>query len=148
MSSTKPPLTNLATADDTEQRFYEALQSADIELLMSLWSDDEEVSCIHPGGARESGLQAVRAGFERMFEQGPVDAHPERIHRLVHHDCAIHSVLERVGVTTDQGPGSAWIWATNVYMKSALGWRMVSHHASPGLLGPSPLQRDNPATLH
>ncbi len=148
MSSSKPPPSDLATADDTEQRFYEALQSGDIERLMSLWSEDEEVSCIHPGGPRETGLQAVRESFERMFLQGPVDAHPEQIYRLVHHDCEIHSVLERVSVITDQGPGSAWIWATNVYLKSALGWRLVSHHASPGLLGPSPLQRDNPATLH
>lgn len=146
MSSIKPPLPDLSTADDTEQRFYEALQSGDIDRLMALWSDEEEVSCVQPGGARVVGLQAVRESFEQMFAQGPVDAHPEQVRRLVHHDCAIHSVLERVGVTTEKGPGSAWILSTNVYMKTAMGWKLVSHHASPGLLGPPPM--DNPATLH
>lgn len=146
MSSIKPPLPDLSTADDTEQRFYEALQSGDIDRLMALWSDEEEVSCVQPGGARVVGLQAVRESFEQMFAQGPVDAHPEQVRRLVHHDCAIHSVLERVGVTTEKGPSSAWILSTNVYMKNAMGWKLVSHHASPGLLGPPPM--DNPATLH
>jgi ketosteroid isomerase-like protein len=146
MSSIKPPLPDLSTADDTEQRFYEALQSGDIDRLMALWSDEEEVSCVQPGGARVVGLRAVRESFEQMFAQGPVDAHPEQVRRLVHHDCAIHSVLERVGVTTEKGPGSAWILSTNVYMKTAMGWKLVSHHASPGLLGPPPM--DNPATLH
>jgi ketosteroid isomerase-like protein len=41
-------------------------------------------------------------------------------------------VLERVEVLTDQGPRDAWVIATNVYLKTAQGWRMVAHHASPG----------------
>ena len=150
MSSSKPPPNTLPTADETELRFYEALQSGDIAVLMSLWSEEEEVSCIHPGGPREAGLQAVRESFEQVFQHGPVDVHPEQIHRLVHQDCAIHSVLERLSVVTDQGPGVAWVWATNVYIKSALGWKMVCHHASPGFIGDVPPQSvgDGPATLH
>ncbi len=148
MPSIKPPLSDLSSADYTEQQFYEALQNGDIERLMSLWSDDEEVSCIQPGGARVVGLQAVRESFERMFAQGPVDAHPEQVRRLVHHDCAIHSVVERVSVTTEKGPGSAWVLSTNVYMKDAMGWKIVSHHASPGIVGHAPPPVDNPATLH
>jgi ketosteroid isomerase-like protein len=33
---------------------------------------------------------------------------------------------------TPAGPQTAWVVATNVYLKTALGWRLVSHHASPG----------------
>lgn len=148
MPSSKPPIINLASAQDTEAHFYEALQSGDIERLMALWSDEDEISCIHPGGPRVLGLAGVRASFESLFEQGPVDAHPEQIQRLVYPDCAVHSVLERVSVTTDQGPGSVWLWATNIYAKTAQGWKLVSHHASPGLLGPAPPQRDVGNTLH
>ena len=35
-----PPL---ASPDDIEQQFYEALQRGDIERLMAVWSDDEEI---------------------------------------------------------------------------------------------------------
>jgi ketosteroid isomerase-like protein len=34
---------------------------------------------------------------------------------------------------TDDGVQQAWVVATNVYAKTAQGWRMVAHHASPGL---------------
>lgn len=151
MSSAKPPLAKLAAlanADDTEALFYEALQSGDLDRLMGLWSDEEEVSCIHPGGPRVLGLHAVRASFEAMFEHGSLDARPEQVRRLVFADCAVHSVLERVAVVTDQGPGTVWVWATNVYVKSTQGWKLVSHHASPGLLGPAPAQQDAGNTLH
>jgi len=48
------------------------------------------------------------------------------------HSSAVHNVLERVQVMTKEGPQSAWVIATNVYMKTAQGWRLVAHHASPG----------------
>jgi len=41
-------------------------------------------------------------------------------------------VLEHVRVMTSEGPQSAWVVATNVYLLGAQGWRLVSHHASPG----------------
>ena len=41
-------------------------------------------------------------------------------------------LLERVDVTTAEGSQTAWVIATNVYFKSAQGWRLVAHHASPG----------------
>ena len=42
----------LASPDDVEAQFYEALQQADLEKLMAVWSDDEDIACIHPGGPR------------------------------------------------------------------------------------------------
>ena len=40
--------------------------------------------------------------------------------------------VERIEVLTDEGPRHAYVIATNVYQKTAQGWRMVAHHASPG----------------
>jgi ketosteroid isomerase-like protein len=126
----------LASPDDTEAQFYEALQHADIDPLMQVWADDEEVACVHPGGPRIVGLVAIRETFEAMFARGPVAAHPERVRRLHSGDCAVHHVLERVQLPAESGEQRvAWVIATNVYLKTALGWRMVSHHASPGGAG-------------
>ena len=44
----------------------------------------------------------------------------------------MHSVLEQIRIMTPEGPQVAWVVATNVYLKTAQGWRLVSHHASPG----------------
>ena len=122
----------LASPDDIEQQFYESLQRGDIERLMAVWSDDEEISCVHPGGPRVVGAGAIRAAFESIFANGAVNAHPEKVRRLQTLSCAVHSVLEQIRIMTPEGPQVAWVVATNVYLKTAQGWRLVSHHASPG----------------
>ena len=124
-----PPL---ASPDDIEQQFYEALQAGDIERLMAVWSDDEDISCVHPGGPRVVGAAAIRAAFESIFSNGAVNAQPEKVRRLQTHTCAVHSVLEHIRVMTTEGPQSGWVIATNVYVKGTQGWRLVAHHASPG----------------
>jgi len=132
MSRAKPPLASLAGPEEIEQQFYEALQHGDIDKLMAVWSDDDDIACVHPGGPRVIGAVAIRASFEAMFANGAVNAHPEKLRRIQSHASAVHSVLERVQVMTKEGPQSAWVIATNVYMQTAQGWRMVVHHASPG----------------
>ncbi len=118
--------------DDIEAELYEALQAGDIERLMAVWADDDEVVCVHPGGPRVVGPGAIRASFESIFANGAVPVRPEKVRRLLTHACAVHSVLERVDVMTEQGPQVAWVVATNVYLKTAQGWRLAAHHASPG----------------
>jgi ketosteroid isomerase-like protein len=131
MARSKAPAP-LASPDETEQQFYEALQRGDIERLMAAWSDDEEISCVHPGGPRVVGAGAIRAAFEAIFANGAVNARPEKIRRLQTLSCSVHSVLEQIHIMTPEGPQTAWVVATNVYLKTAQGWRLVSHHASPG----------------
>ena len=129
---TAPPGAPPASPDEIEQQFYEALQQGDIERLMAAWSDDEEISCVHPSGPRVVGAGAIRAAFESIFANGAVNAQPEKVRRLQTHACAVHSVLEHIRMMTAEGPQSGWVIATNVYVLGAQGWRLVSHHASPG----------------
>jgi ketosteroid isomerase-like protein len=122
----------LASPDEIEQQFYEALQRGDIDRLMAVWADDEEISCVHPGGPRVVGAMAIRSAFEAIFANGAINAQPEKVRRLQTHTCAVHSVLEHIQIMTTGGPQSAWVVATNVYLLGAQGWRLASHHASPG----------------
>jgi len=144
--ATAPQAALQASPDDTEAQFYEALQHADLEHLMALWADDEEVACVHPGGPRIVGLPAIRAAFAAVFERGAVQVQPERVRRLHSGDCAIHHVLERVQLAGDAR--QAWVIATNVYLKTALGWRLVLHHASPGNAGDVQELVADAGTLH
>ena len=148
MTRPKAPPPPPTSADEIELQFYEALRLGDIERLMAVWSDDDDISCVHPGGPRLAGAAAIRASFEAMFERGPIAAHAEKVRRLQSHSCAVHSVLERVEVPTPNGRESAWVVATNVYLKSAQGWRLVAHHASPGAAGAAPELVESAATLH
>ncbi len=146
----KPKVSPASTgnADDTEAAFYEALQSGDIEKLMACWADEDDVVCVHPGGGRLIGLGAIRATFDAMFANGTIQARPEKVRRVEVMGASVHSVLERVDVLTEEGPRHAYVIATNVYHKTAQGWRLVAHHASPGT--PSEMQEvsETPPVLH
>ncbi len=135
--------------DDIEAQFYEALQRGDLERLMALWADDEEIVCVHPGGSRVIGAAAIRASFEALFAGGGVPVRPEQVRRLQQLGSALHHLVERIEVATEGGMQTAWVLATNFYIKTAQGWRLASHHASPGVAQPLPTPGvDSPATLH
>ena len=148
--STKPPQAALmSTPEDTEAQFYEALQQGDVERLMTLWADDDEVACIHPGGPRVIGAAAIRASFEAIFANGGIPVVPEQVHRLQALGTAVHHLAERITVQTNEGPRVAWVLATNVYLKTTQGWRIVLHHASPGSVDQPPAALGEvPAVLH
>ncbi len=136
------------SADDIEASFYEALQSADIERLMACWADDDEVVCVHPGGPRIVGVVAIRATFEAIFSNGSIRAWPQHVRKVEALASVVHNVLERVEVMSDSGPTQAYVLATNVYHKTAQGWRMVVHHASPGSESEAQEINDSPQVLH
>ena len=138
----------MASPDDVEAQFYEALREADIDKLMALWADDDQVFCVHPGGPRLVGPQAIRLAFEAMFGNGRINAQPERVRRLHTLDAAVHNLVERIQLHTNEGPRTGFVLATNVYLKTALGWRMVAHHASPGTPNETPEIVETPAVLH
>ena len=146
----RPPAANLiGSADEVEAEFYEALRRGDIERLMALWADDDEIVCVHPGGTRIVGSAAIRASFEAIFANGGIAVRPEQVHRLAALGSALHHLVECIEVGSEQGPQTAWVTATNLYLKTAQGWRLASHHASPGLGHEPPvIGGDAPSTLH
>ncbi len=148
MAPVPPPAGLASTPDELEARLYEALQRGDLELLMSLWADDDEVMCVHPGGPRVVGLAAIRASFEAIFANGGIPVQPEQVHRLHWLGGAVHHLVERISVTTPDGVQTAWALATNVYVKGALGWQLAAHHASPAAPMAPTLGPDAPSTLH
>jgi ketosteroid isomerase-like protein len=148
MRTSKPTLTHNGHADETEAAFYEALQLGDIDKLMACWADEDDIVCVHPGGARLLGVLAIRGAFETLFAHGTVRAQVEHVRRVETLGTSIHSVLEKVQVMTADGPAHAYVIATNVYLKTPQGWRMVAHHASPGTVREQPQAGDAPAVLH
>lgn len=136
------------SADDIEAAFYEALQAGDIDKLMACWADEDEIICVHPGGPRVIGVAAIRAAFDAMFANGSIRAWPERVRKIESLASVVHNVLERIEILTEEGPQQAYVVATNVYHKTAQGWRLVAHHASPGTSRELREAEVAPQTLH
>jgi uncharacterized protein (TIGR02246 family) len=145
-----PPAALHASPDDVEAQFYEALQRGDLGLLMAVWADDDEVLCVHPGGGRLVGQAAIRESFEAIFGNGTIPVQIEQVRRLQALGCAVHHLVERIAIDggAEGQPQQAWVLATNVYVKTAQGWRMAAHHASPASPDELPPPTEAPSTLH
>jgi ketosteroid isomerase-like protein len=62
---------------------------------------------------------------------------------------AVHSVHENFTIEGD-ARAQVPVIATNVYLRTAAGWRMIVHHASPGPMQAPPTQPQDapPKFLH
>jgi ketosteroid isomerase-like protein len=130
---------------EAETAFYEALERSDLDAMMAVWSEDEEIVCVHPGGPRLTGYATVREAWRRIFEGGSRLKVQLLALSTVHGPfAAVHSVVEQIGVVGEKHL-AAPVAATNVYVRGALGWRMIVHHASP--VPPSSIG-DAPSVLH
>jgi len=116
--------------DDVEAAFYDAMGRADLNAMMTIWSEDEEFVCIHPGSIRLVGLGAIRESWRQLFASG-MRLHVRPTHLIRWHNLmtAVHTVHQRVHVEGDDRLHPPII-ATNVYTRGASGWRMVMHHTS------------------
>ena len=148
MSKSKPRFTLGGSADEVENAFYDALQTANLDKLMACWADEDDIVCVHPGGARLLGAGAIRESFEAIFVQGGVPAVAMSVKKVESMACAMHSVLERIQVATPEGVSEGFVIATNVYHQTPQGWRLVVHHASPGTQDEALALSVSPSVFH
>jgi len=135
------------TAQDAETAFYEALERADLELMMAVWSEDEDILCVHPGGARLTGQDQVRESWRQILAgDARARVHLSQQVAITGPMLAVHSVHENFSVPGEKRPLQAVV-ATNVYLRTAAGWRMIVHHGSPAP-GPAEPPRETPMILH
>jgi uncharacterized protein (TIGR02246 family) len=137
---------------DCEAAFYDALEKADLEAMMAVWADDEEIVCVHPGGPRLVGHEAVREVWRQAFQGGArLSVHVGQVLAMQSMMMATHCVHEFVAVRGESRPASPVV-ATNVYVRSGNGWKMVLHHSSPSPKVEQPARQETagarPKTLH
>ena len=135
------------TPQDAEAAFYEALEAGDLEAMMEVWAEDEEIVCVHPGGPRLAGYDQVRGSWAQILGSG------QRLKVQVSNQVvlpgmmlAVHSVHENILVQGESRPRSP-IAATNVYLRTGNGWRMILHHGSPAPQAPQ-ASAETPKILH
>ncbi|HZF20247.1 MAG TPA: nuclear transport factor 2 family protein [Burkholderiales bacterium] len=135
------------TPQDAEAAFYEALESGDLEAMMEVWAEDEDIVCVHPGGPRLAGFEQVRGSWAQILgsrQRLKVQLSNQVV--LSGMTLAIHSAYENITVEGESRPRAA-VAATNVYLRTGKGWRMILHHGSP--TPPEPRgSAESPKILH
>ncbi len=141
-------VTIFATPEDAEAAFYEALERADLEAMMNVWAEDEDIVCVHPAGPRLTGFESVRESWREIFAAGPnlrFQLTGQQYLRGMR--IAVHSLHENIALAGQSQPVSP-IVATNIYIQTDRGWRMLVHHASPALRDVARAEETPPTVLH
>ena len=119
------------TPTDAALAFYQAFEARDLDAMMATWAEDEDIVCVHPGGARMVGYEAVRAGWEQLFSGDTrLSFRLDQVVVIETVGLAMQSAVEHVTLGSDGSPRGAAI-CTNVFLRTPSGWRIVMHHASP-----------------
>lgn len=124
----KPML--FASSDECEQAFYEALENADADAAVDLWLEDSDVCCVHPGGPRLLGHGAVTASWRAILANGPLRIRATSKKTLDTPTFALHNAVEEIVLLQGRAQKVVHVIATNAYVKTPAGWKMVLHHAS------------------
>lgn len=124
-----------ADADSVEAAFYQAFERCDLTAMTQLWQDASDSTCIHPGGGLLQGAGEILESWGQIFSQ----AHPPGVaYRVLNRLCveglAVHTVEESVRPGDAESEPTLLI-ATNIYRKTADGWRMITHHACLPMVG-------------
>ena len=148
-----------ATPEAVEVAFYDALEAGNVDALMEVWSEDDEIVCVHPGGPRLVGHQAIASSWREILSNGPISVRPSDPRIIQGSLVSVHSVLSRVmAFVRSEGspPGtqpapqamSINLLVTHVFFKGAQGWRMVLHHASVTPQDTESIPTPSSGTLH
>jgi uncharacterized protein (TIGR02246 family) len=114
------------------ESFYGALEGLDRTRMEEVWLHEESVRCIHPGSDVLLGWTDIRESWTRIFEStGWIRVTPTNIEVQVAGDLAVVVCAENITAKEDGDVRVAVALATNIYRRTAQGWRMIHHHASP-----------------
>ena len=117
---------------EANQRFYDAFGALDIELMDSAWHHSAQAMCVHPGWPPLVEWGPIRDSWERIFDNATLMHFNIRyVNVAVGGDCGWVTCFENI-TSVLQGQASNFaVLATNIFVRTPQGWRMIAHHASP-----------------
>jgi ketosteroid isomerase-like protein len=133
--------------EDVNRAMYVAIEDGDLDAMAALWIGDDEGDpgvCVHPGWAPVHGRARILRSWALVMAGTPyIQFFLTDVRTRVLGDVAVVSCAENIltavstedGASHDPSEGFAGgqVVATNVFRRTATGWRAVVHHASPVL---------------
>jgi uncharacterized protein (TIGR02246 family) len=131
---------DVAEVEAVNAAFYVAFESADLDTMTTLWIDDPETLCVHPGALPVRGTAAINRSWALIMANTPyiqfflTDVEVSVLRDVASVTCT-ENVLTADEMTDDGSFNGAKAVATNVFIRTDGAWRLWIHHASPVLSG-------------
>jgi len=119
----------LATPQDAEDAFYDAIDERDAEGLRGVWEDSADIACLLPMQPVLHGADVHEAFRPLLDGEVTLDIQVRHLRWLEAGDIAIHFVEERV--SAPGAPPQPAVYAINIFRRGNSGWRLLIHQNSP-----------------
>jgi ketosteroid isomerase-like protein len=106
------------------EAFYRAFVDRDETAMDSLWSDTDQVACLHPGWRPLYGREEVMDSWKAIMSNPDT---PE----FLCHDAHAHVHGNTAYVICFEEIGGNFLVATNIFVRDGSLWKMVHHQAGP-----------------
>ena len=122
--------------------FYDAIESGDVDLMASLWVDDPDTSCVHPGAVPLRGTsQVLRSWTVLMANVGYIQFFLTDVDVVMlprgadEPDTAVivctENILSGEGMSSPDAFAGGRAVCTSIVVRTGGGWKFWSRHASP-----------------
>lgn len=111
------------------QRFYEAFEARDLDVMSDCWEHSDRIVCTHPGWRTLRGWGAVSGSWFALF------GGPSRLQFILTNE-VVAVAGDAAWVTVDENlispeMGGGTVAALNLFVRADDRWLLVAHHGSP-----------------
>lgn len=119
---------------EINKSYYKAFENFDIETMAQIWSNTDDVVCIHPGWDILVGWEKVKEGWNKIFMEETLLKFTIRNPNVIIRDkVGIISCIEEIFISSRETISQTFIATTNLYQETTNGLKLFYHHSSPVL---------------
>ncbi len=123
---------NTEAVREANQRFYDAFGALDIQAMEAVWELSERALCVHPGWQALVGWDQIRVSWQGIFDNTTLmHFNLQYLNVAVEGDCGWVTCVENISSVLQGRASNFGILATNIFVRTPAGWRIIAHHASP-----------------
>ena len=117
---------------EVNQKFYDAFNKNDIELMIGIWANDPTSQCIHPGWDVLNGFEPIMISWQKIFKAAQdLEIKLSHLEVTTSDDLAWVTCQENLFSILSSGVQLSKVHSTNLFKKINGEWKMILHHASP-----------------
>ena len=114
------------------QGFYDAFGALDIDRMESAWENSDRSLCVHPGWSPLVGWDNIRESWRGIFDNATLmHFNLQYVNVAIEGDCAWVTCVENITSVLQGRANNFGVLATNIFVRTAQGWRMTAHHGTP-----------------
>ena len=117
---------------EVNQKFYDAFNKNDIELMIGIWFNGSTSQCIHPGWDVLNGFGPIMISWQKIFTAAQdLEIKLSHLEVTTSEDLAWVTCQENLFSISSSGVQLSKVHSTNLFKKLNGERKMILHHASP-----------------